>query len=797
MLTVCGKIHPWPSPSWPATVRACRKGILAGLMLAAGALQCGRGYAEAKGWFVGVARARIESEDGEQAAHDTAAAHRWAKAIVFQDATETRQVLVSLAGIDRETARHMTAAIGSGHSLPRQAIVLVSGSADHSLAVSPEAASLQPAVLKLVDAAIAALRPAELAWTVGRAHFAVNRLHNREADVPALRAADRLAGPVDHDVPVLIVREPGLDGSADVRAILAGYACRAAGLACAHGARDWHDYAERELEHRYPKSIALIWQGCGGDQAALPQGTVALAKGHGADLAAAVTAAVERRLVPIQGDLTAICQDLPLAVPPRGHSGYSGNRVQQTPCCGEDPAEPGEAVKDGDREDRKAVLSSVQAWRLGDGPRWVFLRGTPVVNVALRLKAELGCGQTWVAGTGAVDLAIGQTKASQHAIVATVREQIAVISGVAAEPPPAITPPPYPSHADLTVVWDDTVGGVRPIESPADWEQRRSDILAGMQAIMGRLPGDAELGPLTVVERGRDELPGCSRLLLSYAVGNGRFATAHLYLPVEAAAADLLGSDGRRPAVLALHPTSPLGKDVVAGAGPRANRAYGIELAQRGYVVLAPDYPSYGELADYDFQLDPYISGTLAGIVNHRRGVDLLAARPEVDAARIGAIGHSLGGHNAIFIGAFDSRIKGVVSSCGWDPFHAYRDGHLKGWAQDLYMPRVREVAGCNPDCMPFDFPEAVAALAPRGFFSASPLGDHNFSAAAIAAAAPSIRLVYERLGGDGQFVLRQPDCGHDFPPATRAEAYAFLDRVVAGKEPKKGAGGSTGEPSP
>lgn len=796
MLTFRGKFHPWPFPSWPATVTVCRKGILAGIVLAAGALQCGRGYAEVKGWAVGVARARIGPEDHKQTAH-APAADRWAKAIVFHDATGTRQVLVSLTGIDRETAQQLTAAIGSEHSLPRQAIVLVSSSAARSRPVSPEADTLQSAVLNLVNAAIADLRPAELAWTVGRAHFAVNRLHNRETDVPTLRAADRLAGPVDHDVPVLIVRESALNASAAVRAILAGYACQAAGLASAHGTRDWHDYAERELENRYPESIALIWQGCGGDQAALPQGTVALARGYGADLAAAVTAAVERRVVPIQGNLTAMRQDLPLAGPARGHSGYPVNRAQQTSGCGENPAEPGEAVEDGDREDRKMVLSSVQTWRLGDGPRWVFLGGTPVVNVALRLKDDLGSGRTWVAGTGGGEGTIGQTVATEDAIVRVVRKQFAVTGGVTAEPPPAIRPRPYPCHTDLKVVWHDRLGDVRPIESPADWEQRRSDILAGMQAIMGRLPSDAELGPLTVVERGRDELPGCSRLLLSYAVGNGQFATAHLYLPAEGVAAELVGSDGRRPAVLALHPTSPLGKDVVAGAGPLANRAYGIELAQRGYVVLAPDYPSYGELAGYDFQLDPYLSGTLAGIVNHRRGVDLLAARPEVDANRIGAIGHSLGGHNAIFIGVFDSRIKGVVSSCGWDPFHAYRDGHLKGWAQDLYMPWVREVAGCNPDCMPFDFPEAVAALAPRGFFSASPLGDHNFSAAAIAAAAPSIRLVYQRTGGDGQFVLRQPDCGHDFPPATREEAYAFLDRVVAGKEPTKKAESSIGKQSP
>jgi hypothetical protein len=29
---------------------------------------------------------------------------------------------------------------------------------------------------------------------------------------------------------------------------------------------------------------------------------------------------------------------------------------------------------------------------------------------------------------------------------------------------------------------------------------------------------------------------------------------------------------------------------------------YGSELAQRGYVVVAPDYPSFGQQKDYDFK---------------------------------------------------------------------------------------------------------------------------------------------------------------------------------------------------
>jgi dienelactone hydrolase len=120
-----------------------------------------------------------------------------------------------------------------------------------------------------------------------------------------------------------------------------------------------------------------------------------------------------------------------------------------------------------------------------------------------------------------------------------------------------------------------------------------------------------------------------------------------------------------------LHPTSTLGKAEIGGAG-KPNRAYGLELARRGYVVLCPDYPSFGDLAAFDFKASPHPSGTMKAVVNHVAASTCWPARPEADADRIAAIGHSLGGHNALFAAAFDDRIKAVVTSCGWNVFEDY-----------------------------------------------------------------------------------------------------------------------------
>lgn len=795
-------------------------------------LPLGSATAAESSWKVGVSRADITPQEfmwmsgygGRDRPADGKLTDLWAKAMAIEDADGRQHVLVTLdlVGIDRDTAAAITVEVTRRFGLPRESLAL-STSHTHSGPVVGEnlkamyfldaagwglvekyTQRLEAEVVDLVGRALADLRPAQVGWTVGRAHFAVNRRNNAEAEVPKLRTANRLNGPVDHDVPVLVVKEP----TGEIRLVVCGYACHATVLSGYQWSGDWPGYAQLELEQQYPGATAMVWVGCGADQNPLPRREVELAKEYGQVLSQAVAAAIERSVIPLGGKLQAVYQEIPIefaSLPTREQleaTAKSDNRY-----------EAGRARLLLERWDRDGGLSAtypypVQSWRLGDGPTWIFLGGEVVIDFALRLKLELGAGKTWVAGYcndvmayiasrrvlreggyegGGSMTYYGQpspwAESSEDAIVDQVRAQVASLGGVAAATERTIATRGYPDHTDLTVVQDEQ-GKSQPIATPADWQRRRADILQSMQFVMGRLPAESELAPLVVTEHGKESFEKFDRLEISYRVAAGHEVTAHLYLPKPGVGAGLAGDAGKRPAVLALHPTSALGKLVVAGDGPLANRNYAVELAERGYVVLAPDYPSFGGLTDYDFHTDEYISGTMTAIVNHRRGVDLLSARDEVDPERIGAIGHSLGGHNSMFVGVFDDRIKAVVSSCGWDPFHYYYGGKLAGWASDRYMPRIRELHGLDPDQMSFDFPEVAAAIAPRGFFSCSPLRDSNFDAKGVQEAEPKIRSVFGLLGADENFVVRYPDCEHDFPTEVRQEAYQFLDRVLAGGQP-------------
>lgn len=337
-----------------------------------------------------------------------------------------------------------------------------------------------------------------------------------------------------------------------------------------------------------------------------------------------------------------------------------------------------------------------------------------------------------------------------------------------AEGPPAL--PSYPDHANLLVVRG-AGGGEVAVKSPADWEVRRAHILGNVQRVMGPLPGAERRVPLDVRVIEEIDEPAYVRRRISYASEPADRVPAWLLVPKGEAAR-------RRPAALALHQTVAIGKDEPVGLGGRPTLRYGKELAERGYVVLAPDYPNFGE-----HQVDPYALGyasaSMKAIWDNMRGVDLLQSLAGVDPGRIGAIGHSLGGHNSIYTAAFEPRIGAVVSSCGFNSFPYYYGGNLAGWSHQGYMPRIAEEYGKDPKRMPFDFPELIGALAPRGFFTNSPLRDANFEVEGVRVCIGSAGPVYKLLGAEGRLEARYPDAEHDFPDAQRREAYEFLDRAL------------------
>lgn len=337
-----------------------------------------------------------------------------------------------------------------------------------------------------------------------------------------------------------------------------------------------------------------------------------------------------------------------------------------------------------------------------------------------------------------------------------------------------------PNNIDNLLTYQNKKGKLQPVVNQDQWNSKREDILNRMQTVMGKLPARRKKN-MSLVYVDTVQFDYYFRYSIKFEPAPSEIVYAYLYRPRN------LG-EKKYPAIMALHGTGAEGKRIIDGQTNKNNRSYARELAERGYVVIAPDYPSMGELSNYDFNNDRYDSGTMKAIFNHLSCVDLLQSLSYVDKERIGVIGHSLGGHNALFAAAFDQRIKVIVSSCGWtlfDYYHAgersssYYGGRLGPWAQDRYMPLIRTKFDLDASKIPFDFDEVISLLAPRPFFSNSPKYDSNFSIDGVRIGASRVSKVYKFMREEDKIRIVYPPVGHDFPAAIREEAYLFIDQYL------------------
>jgi dienelactone hydrolase len=322
-----------------------------------------------------------------------------------------------------------------------------------------------------------------------------------------------------------------------------------------------------------------------------------------------------------------------------------------------------------------------------------------------------------------------------------------------------------------------TLASLDPANLPAlsDWPTRRPEIERTWRSYLGPLP---ESAPVTWRSGDEAVADGVRRQRIRYQSPDDE-VSAYLLTPDPAPTAPA-------PAVLALHQTVTIGKDEVVGLGGSPDLAYGLELAQRGYVVLAPDTITRGEriadgekpdLTDGFYRRNPTWTAVGRMLVDHRQGVDLLASLPIVDARRIGAIGHSLGGYNAYFLAGLDERIAAAVVSCGFGMFAA--DPRPDRWCRDDFfnhIPRLRH--DLDAGLVPWEWHEILALAAPRPLMVWWTTEDRIFpNAEAVEAGVEEVARLYSTLSHGDDFLAVRGECGHSFPDHARRRAYKFLDQ--------------------
>ncbi len=128
---------------------------------------------------------------------------------------------------------------------------------------------------------------------------------------------------------------------------------------------------------------------------------------------------------------------------------------------------------------------------------------------------------------------------------------------------------------------------------------------------------------------------------------DGLKIASHLYRPE-----DWREGDPPRPAIICLHGYSGM-KEV-----------YGMDVPRRlwgeGYFILAPDHRGFGKSEGARGRQRP-----LEQAQDTYDAISYMETVEGVDPERIGIFGTSFGGANAIWVAAFDERVKVVVSSVG------------------------------------------------------------------------------------------------------------------------------------
>ncbi len=315
------------------------------------------------------------------------------------------------------------------------------------------------------------------------------------------------------------------------------------------------------------------------------------------------------------------------------------------------------------------------------------------------------------------------------------------------------------------------------VQSIDQWEGRCIDTKARLFSTIGVPPVPRNTRSIEVIDK--EELGEYIRSKIAYYVGEGERITAYLLHPK--------GPAKPTPAVLALHQTVSSGKDEVVGLDGCPDFAYGHELALRGYIVLAPDHLTAGERVypntdsfDSGPFYEQYPDWSMVGknLEDSKSAIDVLVELDDVDKDRIGIIGHSHGGHNAIFAAALDDRIRAAVSNCGLSVFS--EEEERMEWSLEegyIYIPKLRRYFLENLD-PPFDLHEIAALIAPRPWLNISSYFDKAYgNQEFLAEVGTQLYQVYDLFNASNAFGYYMHGNDHSFPKSARALAYEWLDR--------------------
>jgi dienelactone hydrolase len=329
-----------------------------------------------------------------------------------------------------------------------------------------------------------------------------------------------------------------------------------------------------------------------------------------------------------------------------------------------------------------------------------------------------------------------------------------------------------------------------------------------------------DLGGLPVVRvDGRSEYEGVEIERLSWQLPAGPRTEAVFLKPA--------GATGKLPAVLGLHDhggnkyfgwrkivrtdSNPLPLMATHQERYYGGAAWANELAKRGYAVLVHDtfafgsrrvlaadvperqrlgatdpeptdadavakYNAFASQHEHIMEKSLITAGTTwpgVYVVEDQRALDVLCARPEVDASRVGCAGLSGGGLRTVYLGGLDDRIRCAITVGFMSTWRDFLLDKVFTHTWMVYVPQLSKY---------LDFPEVLALRAPAATMVLNDSEDALYTLPEMQRADAIMKDVFARAGGADNYRCKFYPGGHKFDREMQADAFAWFDRHLKGK---------------
>lgn len=247
--------------------------------------------------------------------------------------------------------------------------------------------------------------------------------------------------------------------------------------------------------------------------------------------------------------------------------------------------------------------------------------------------------------------------------------------------------------------------------------------------------------------------------------------------PVPAYFVKPVNATGKLPTILYHHAHGgnyKLGKDeLTEGRTLIQKPPYAEALTSMGYAALCADTWVFGERST-ETEMDTFKEMLWKGrvlwgmmVYDSLRAMDYLAGRPDVDAARIGTLGLSMGSTMAWWLAALDDRVKLCVDICCLTDFDSLiESNNLKGHGIYYYVPSLLKH---------FTTSQINALIAPRPHLSLAGNLDDLTPVKGLDRVDSELKKVYAQAGHPEAWKLLRWDVDHGETAEMRQAILPFL----------------------